>query len=673
MTMANHRAYSLLNVKSYDDDKRVIRGVATSPTPDRMSDVVEPLGVKFSNPLPLLHQHNTECPVGHVVFDKPTKNGITFTATLPKIDEPGPLKDRVDLAWSEVKHQLVRCVSIGFRPIEYSHIENGGIRFVESEVYELSLVTIPAQADAVITSFKSLDAQSLAVIKKFDVNAPVATDPQERLAEKTTPPASGKSKSLPVKAQEGKHAMAKKTFAEQVASFTATREAKNADMDAIMDAANEKGETLDADQKEKYDTLEGEVKEIDEHVARLKAAEERNKKSAVAVVGKDISSSATSRAGTHVVTTQRAIPKGFGFVRLLGARFMAKEENIPAYEIAQSKGWGDDIVNVLKMPNHVLKAAIAAGTTTDSTWAGPLVTYNNLQEEFIELLRPNALISRIPGLRHVPFNIKVPRETTAMTGYWVGQGSPAPLTKGALDTVTLDFAKIAGITYQTQELLRFSRPGSEQIMVNSLTKAIQYLMDRDFLDPAKALVTGVSPASITNGSSNITATGNTSDAFRADFASLLSLYTQANYTLDSLVIAMTQTQAMRLSLMRTDFNAKLFPDLSKDGGSIEGVPVVTSENIVANGGSPADGALIAFINASDILLADDGGVEVDISTEASIQTDSAPDSPTTASTVLVSLWQNGLVGIKCSRFVNWTKARSDSVVYITGGNYSVAS
>jgi hypothetical protein len=132
------------------------------------------------------------------------------------------------------------------------------------------------------------------------------------------------------------------------------------------------------------------------------------------------------------------------------------------------------------------------------------------------------------------------------------------------------------------------------------------------------------------------------------FGNALSLYTQANYSLDSLVIAMTQTQALRLSLMRTDFNNKLFPDVNKDGGSIEGIPVVTSENIVANGGSPADGALIAFINASDILLADDGAVDVDISTEASIQTDSAPDSPTTASTTLVSLWQTILVGIVAS-------------------------
>jgi HK97 family phage major capsid protein/HK97 family phage prohead protease len=657
------RAYSILTVKAVQEDQRIIRGTATTPTPDRTLDVVEPLGVKFTNPMPLLHQHDTSAPVGTVRFDKPTKNGITFEARIPKIEEPGLLKDRVDLAWAEVKAGLVSAVSIGFRPIEMNWMDDGGIRYVESEVMELSLVTVPANADCTISMIKSLDTAARA--------ASGHTFSDE---DRTTPPASGKSKiTIPVKALEGKHVMTKKTFAEQIASFTATREAKNADMDAIMDSASEKGETLDADQKEKYDTLEAEVKEIDEHVTRLKAAEDRNKKAAIVVVGKDTSTAEKSRAGTHVVTTQKALPKGYGFVRLLGARFMAKEENIPAYQIAESKGWGDELVSVLKMPNHILKTAIAAGSTTDSTWAGPLVTYNNMQEEFIELLRPNALISRIPGLRNVPFNIKVPRETATMTAYWVGQGSPKPVSKGALDTVTLDFAKIAGITYQTQELLRFSRPNSEQIMVNSLTKAIQYLMDRDFLDPAKALVTGVSPASITNGSTSVAATGVTSDAFRADFSSILSLYTQANYTLDGLVIAMTQTQAMRLSLMRTDFNQKLFPDLTKDGGSVEGIPVVTSENIIANGGSPADGALIAFINASDILLADDGAVDVDISTEASIQADSAPDSPMTASSVLVSLWQNNLVGIRCERYVNWTKARSDSVVYISGANYSTAS
>jgi len=156
-----NRAYSVLSVKAMDDDQRMITGIATTPSVDRMGDIIEPLGVKFQNPLALLHQHDSDRPVGTVKFDKPTAQGVTFQAQLPKIDEPGPLKDRVDTAWGEVKNGLVRAVSIGFRPIEYSFIENGGIRFSQIEVYELSLVSVPAQADAMIST-----------IKAFDVGAP---------------------------------------------------------------------------------------------------------------------------------------------------------------------------------------------------------------------------------------------------------------------------------------------------------------------------------------------------------------------------------------------------------------------------------------------------------------------------------------------------------------------
>ena len=37
---------------------RMITGVATTPTPDRVGDIIEPLGVRFNNPLPLLWQHD---------------------------------------------------------------------------------------------------------------------------------------------------------------------------------------------------------------------------------------------------------------------------------------------------------------------------------------------------------------------------------------------------------------------------------------------------------------------------------------------------------------------------------------------------------------------------------------------------------------------------------------
>lgn len=151
------RAYSLFDVRELSDEKRIFRGVATTPATDRMGDTINSLGVTFKNPLPLLHQHNHHSPIGLVRFSKPTEKGIEFEAEIPSIDEPGPLKDRLDTAWGEIKHGLVRAVSVGFRAIKYAFLDDGGIDFQEVEVYELSSVTVPANAQALITAVKSMD------------------------------------------------------------------------------------------------------------------------------------------------------------------------------------------------------------------------------------------------------------------------------------------------------------------------------------------------------------------------------------------------------------------------------------------------------------------------------------------------------------------------------------
>lgn len=161
-----NRAYSVLHVKALDEDgeARIIRGVATTPTPDRVGDVVEPQGVKFQNPMPLLWQHRADMPVGTVKFNKPTKDGITFEARFAKAEKSQTLKDRIDEAWESVKLGLVSAVSIGFRSLEHAVMNDGGYRFIRSEVYELSLVTIPAQAEAVITAIKNFDRAALASV-----------------------------------------------------------------------------------------------------------------------------------------------------------------------------------------------------------------------------------------------------------------------------------------------------------------------------------------------------------------------------------------------------------------------------------------------------------------------------------------------------------------------------
>jgi HK97 family phage prohead protease len=153
------RAYSLLTVKDFSDEQRVIRGIATSPRPDRVGDVVEPMGVSVAADIPLFLYHDSKKTVGRARFGKPTKDGIPFEATLPKVTEAGALKDRVDEAWQMVRYGLITAVSIGFRVLnsKVESLKDGGLRFLETEVMELSLVPVPAQPDAVIQSVKSAD------------------------------------------------------------------------------------------------------------------------------------------------------------------------------------------------------------------------------------------------------------------------------------------------------------------------------------------------------------------------------------------------------------------------------------------------------------------------------------------------------------------------------------
>jgi HK97 family phage prohead protease len=194
--MTSNRAYALLTVKSVEEDKRIIRGVATTPTVDRVGDIIEPMGVSFKNPMPFLWQHYADEPIGTVKFDPPTEKGITFEAELPAVppEESAVLSARIDEAWSSIKRGLVRAVSIGFRAVEYAFMDEGGIRFIKTEVFELSAVTIPANAQAVITSAKSIDGDMLAALKKFDeTTAPAATGKSVRVVKLNAPgPRQGK-------------------------------------------------------------------------------------------------------------------------------------------------------------------------------------------------------------------------------------------------------------------------------------------------------------------------------------------------------------------------------------------------------------------------------------------------------------------------------------------------
>ena len=177
------KAYSVLKVKKITetDDERTITGIASTPNMDRDSDVMDMMGAKFALPIPLLWQHNHNMPVGEVTSATVTPDGIEIVAKIAKIDEEGVLKNRIDEAWQSIKSGLVKCLSVGFRAIDYDYIADSyGLNIKSWEWYELSVVTVPANADAIITSAKQIKKAFTDVgVKELAPVQPVIENPAQ--------------------------------------------------------------------------------------------------------------------------------------------------------------------------------------------------------------------------------------------------------------------------------------------------------------------------------------------------------------------------------------------------------------------------------------------------------------------------------------------------------------
>jgi HK97 family phage major capsid protein/HK97 family phage prohead protease len=631
-------AYSLLHIKSVSEDERIIEGIASTPTPDRAGDVMEPKGASYTLPMPLLWQHDQRQPIGQVTAASVTGDGIRITAKFAKVDEPGTLKDRLDEAWQSVKAGLVRGLSIGWQPVDVQPIKGSyGLHVLKWLWAELSAVTIPANIEATILKVKELDQAA------SGRHLSGVTDP------------------LPVvRADKGARAM---TISEQITQFENTRAAKAARMTDLMTKASEAGETLDDAQSQEYDGLKLEVKAVDDHLVRLREQETLMLKVATPITTPTTSAITASelRGGTvPVITVKANVPKGTAFARMCMAMAAGKGDSYQTLQYA--KRWKDSTPEVEQMVEHMwrTKAAVAVGTTTDSTWAGPLVVTQPLNE-FLEMLRPRTLLGRIPGLRQVPFNVTVPSQTTGGTYGWVGQNKPKPVTKADYATVTVPFAKAAGIIVLSEELVTLSTPSAEMLVREEMIAGMAQFLDTQFNDPAVAVSAGVNPAAITNGASTAAASGATSANAKADLVASIAVFTAANVPLSDSVWLMNDSNAFGLSVSVNALGQPLFPGMTAQGGTLFGMPVIVSNNCSTR---------VILVHAPSILFADEGGVRIDVSREASVQMDSAPTDTVDATTVYLSLWQRNLIGLKAERMITWIRARTAAVRYITAAAYA---
>ncbi len=298
------------------------------------------------------------------------------------------------------------------------------------------------------------------------------------------------------------------------------------------------------------------------------------------------------------------------------------------------------------------KAVSNPGVTTEPSWAAPLAAVRPVLAEFVDVARAQSLVGKLlPSAARVPFNTSVPVALGGGTYRWTGQTASTPVGNMSLQSVTLPVAKAGGIIPVTAELLRLTAPGSEVALRRELIEGLAAYLDAQFTDPTVSAVANVSPASITANAPSIGSSGSSAANAVTDIKLLIATFTAANPDARSMAMLMSPAVATAMALA-TDKET-----IGADGGRLFGMPVHTG----------TIGSRVIILDPSALLIADDGDMDIAVARHATLEMDTAGTSPPTAATVMVSLWQLGLVALRVMRFISWRMARANAVLYTNVG------
>lgn len=422
---------------------------------------------------------------------------------------------------------------------------------------------------------------------------------------------------------------------------------KNTAMQAALSKSAEAGTTPD-------ETTEAEIQAIEKDIAALNVNIERTKKqiaaaeeaaaTATPVAGQTEAQAKASAEGKKEVPriqVESNLPKGIGFAQYARAKLAAaleakKGHYIAPVDMAKQLGFGDEVQDL------VTKATL--GTTTDAGFAASLVTENRLVGEFVDMLRAATVFDQLAGFRNVPFNSKIPSQLTGGQAQWVGEGAPKPLTNPTYSEVEIKEHKLAAITVYTQELMRRSDPAVDILVRDDLIEASKTLIDNTFLGAGAA--TAVRPAGVLNGVTATPNTGTTAANYEADLLALVNSFVAANLSLDGSYFVMSETRAAQISLLRDALGNTYFQGMALRGTrTLMGIPVITSQTV---------GDKIILVKTSEILLAQDGGVDVSYSDQATLV-----DGGTTH-----HLWQENKFAVRVEKFITWAKRRPIAAAYL---------
>lgn len=181
-----------IDVRAFDEEERSFNVVASTDTIDGHGDIVEQSFdlKRYKKNSVVLWQHNAFgtfdgsraedfLPIGRSENVKVEGGKLTAKIFIVKGDGPDSITEKI---WRRVQQGVLRAVSIGFRPgkvTEEQNLKTGKkqLRLADNELFEISIVTIPSNPDAVAKSI-AFEHQALC---RIAAQAAAEAEPQPKV------------------------------------------------------------------------------------------------------------------------------------------------------------------------------------------------------------------------------------------------------------------------------------------------------------------------------------------------------------------------------------------------------------------------------------------------------------------------------------------------------------
>jgi HK97 family phage prohead protease len=630
--------------------------VMSDETPDRMDDIIMSDGWELDNfrknPIALFG-HRSDFPIGKWHNLRVENKSLRGKLELA----PAGTSERIDEIRKLIDAGILRAVSVGFHPKDAEPLDKdnpfSGYRFTKQELVETSLVSVPANPNALAIA-KSLNVSPATLDLVFAGqgrrNAILRRGLTGGQADHKTLQRKGTTMSLAQRITE----MEKRTLEKKDKLAALHTEIGDGDYtDAVIETINKANAEIAHDEK----TLAA-LRDSERNIAISSDDGGR------AVVMPSRSSGNGAAARPFSVTPKKLSPLDM-LCRAGALRLLAHSEHRPVMEVCSRE---DDAIKAVV--EWQTRAASAPAMTTVAGWAAELV--QQIVVDFMQTLMPKSVYPRFSGYglslsfgRNGKIIIPTRSRTPTIAGSFVGESLPIPVRQGAFTSQTLTPKKMAVITTWTREIDEHSVPAIEGLLREAIQQDTAVSLDAVLLDTNPA--TTIRPAGILNGVSGLTPTaGGGFNALVGDIKQLTNaLLTGTLGNIRNPVWLMNPAQVNSIGLVAAP-GAGVFPFRDEIGrGTLSGWPVIDS-------GTVPSGTVIVC-DAADFVSVNGDGPRFEISDQATLHMeDTTPTDISTAGTPAVvaypakSMFQTDMLALRLILPINWTLRRTGVVAWVAG-------